>query len=148
MGNTIETKDLLTIYNRFINTDTKIIKTNLKNACKGCYGHGYKAKFAQDMGLTVHQYQTMINASHPSNIPFENFIKLVGHLKLNLDQILIDQKLPVEMDRSTKIWTKRNKKKFIQYYTKNGLLATIDEYGLSLFTVKCYYNAFTKELSN
>jgi hypothetical protein len=151
INTTIAAKDIYNVYKKFQQTNVKVIKNNMQYACTDRYIRGNnkhpgnKDEFIETLGLTLYQYQSMINPSHHANVTFENFIKVCAILNLDIDSMLIDRCVEHKI-RINKKWTQEMKRNFVDYLTTYGLIATSEKFGISEKTIRNYYYLFIEEL--
>jgi hypothetical protein len=139
--------DLLKILETYKKTDVKIVKENIKNACKKLYKqHGGRYGIAKLMNMELNAFQSCLNPSHSSNLTFENLIKFCGTLNLDISAMLA----PVDVVKSNrgvdKFWTYDTQTELIARFDLGGIDYVKEKFNLSDKTILHYYNLFTREI--
>jgi len=144
-------QDILEIYKKFMNIETKTLKYNLLVAVQARYSE-FESRDAliETTGLTRSTFQSMVNVSHPSRVMFENIVIICGTLNIPYDELLVESEVSDEKFRGNMnlLWTVPRKKRFVEYYKENGLDATAKKFELSIKTTMLYYDRFSVELEN
>ena len=144
----MKNKDLLVVLNKYKETDMRVMKENLKNACKNLYEqHGGRQGIAKLIDMELNAFQSCLNPSHSANLTFENLIKFCGILNLNIDSMFKDTDIIRSNRGVSKTWTLERKQSLISLFEDGGIKSVQKKFKLSNKTISHYYNLFTRELN-
>ena len=147
----VTTEQLKEVLNKLRTIDKKVIKSNLRVECAKLYKeYGGRDKVRKATGLKSSVFESMINTGSASGITLENFIILISTLNIDVNEILVEKKLPVVTQglRVNKIWTDEVKKEFIRFCEANTIYKASQQYNLRKITAELYYKNFKEEFKN
>jgi hypothetical protein len=143
----MQNSNLLEVLTKYKQTDMKVMKTNLKNACKGLLQeYGTRQDIADLVGMEINSFQSCLNVSHASVLTFENLVKMCGVLNLDINDMFKDTQVITKSTRAKKIWTVENKRDLLDRFSNGGVDLVQKKYDLSKKTILHYYNLFSREL--
>jgi DNA-binding Xre family transcriptional regulator len=138
--------EILNVLNKYKQTDMKIIKENLKNACKNLYEkHEGRKGISSLIGMELNAFQSCLNPSHSSNITFENLIKFCGILDIDIDDMLKPTNIIKSNRGVIKTWTNERQQELIERFDNGGIAEVKKRFNLTDKTILHYYNLFKKE---
>ncbi len=145
-SNNSNSNNLLEVLNKYKETDMKVMKTNLKNACRDLvHEYGTRQDIAELVGMKLNHLQSCLNVSHSSILTFENLVKICSALNLDMNDIFKDTKIITATKKTNKFWTPEKKIDLLNRYSNGGVELVQKKFNLSYKTVMHYYNLFNKE---